>query len=429
MTTMQIRSTTGGIPAKGIVGTVCDTTVWHAFGVCGLFAAATLNLISLNADKSTVELDAQVIVKLLAVAAAGLYGMLGFLTDHRVREIAFSFPVNCFMAIIGLYFLVSPFGLSPGTSLVSSISILAVFLMTLTALVNLGQDKTIRIIFLSTSTFILGSWVAYVLFPEIGVFAEPVGDGEIKMRMGGLAHPNTLGQCAAFCILTGTYIYYSSKQRSRLILTMILCAVLALLFSLSRSSILATVLALAVGYRTSLFKGRRVVHAAALFVSLAIVAIMAASTQYEFGTLLNEKAQQLSKSGDSEEIFSATGRGEIWAETIRLIKEKPVFGYGPATSKYLLEDYSLYTHNFFLNIGLSCGVGGIILALLMTLARVRKLFLRSNPVADGLVAFILINGIFENVIFGNISGLPTICWVIGLTWFHVAAKQGGDLHA
>ena len=429
MTTVQFRSTTGRLAGKGVLQTVSETTVWQAFGVCALFAAATLNLISLSDEKSAVELDAQVIVKLIAVAAAGMYGFIGFLTDPRVRKLAFSFPVNCLSAIIGLYFLASPFGLSPSTGLVSAISILAVFLMTLTALVNLGREATIRVVFLSIATFLIGSWLAYFLIPEIGVFAEPVGDGGIKMRMGGLAHPNTLGQYASFGVLFSTFLYYSAKHRSKFVLLMIFCAAFALLFSLSRTSILATIAALLAGYRNTLFTGRRFVGMTAIFVCVGIVAVMVASTQYDFGILLNEKAQLLSKSGDSEEIFSATGRGEIWAETIRLIKRSPVLGYGPATSKFLLEDYSFYTHNLFLNVGLSCGVGGILLALVMALGRVRLLFIRSNPLADALVVFILVNGIFENVIFGNIAGLPTICWIIGLTWFHVSTKQGGDLHA
>lgn len=422
MTTVPVHSSA---PDKGIIETINDTTVWQAFGICVLFATATLNLISLSAEKSTVELDAQVIVKLMAVAAAGLYGSLGFLTDPRVRSVASSFPANCLVGIVGLYFCASLFGISPGTSLVSSISILAIFLMTLTAMINLGQLTCIRIVFVSASTFLVGSWLAYLLMPESGILAEPIGDGEYQIRMRGLAHPNTLGQFSGICILTGTFLYFTAKRNSRFVLLMISCSIVALLFSLSRSSMLATVVAVLVGYRQQLFTGRKFVRRATIMLSFSIIAIMVASTQFEFETLLNEKIHLLAKSGDADEIFSATGRGEIWAETIRLIKERPILGYGPTSSKFLLEDYSFYTHNMFLNIGLSCGVGGVILAIVMAFGRVGLLFTQANPIADALVIFVLLNGVFENVIFANISGLPTICWIVGLTWFHVSSVQQG----
>ena len=123
----------------------------------------------------------------------------------------------------------------------------------------------------------------------------------------------------------------------------------------------------------------------------------------------------LSKSGDTEEIFSATGRGEIWAYAISLIREQPLTGYGATTSKYYLTDYSLYTHNLILNVAFSCGVFGGLAAVCMCLGRLRVLLTQDHIVANALVAFILVNGLFENVIFSNLAGMPTIVWIIAIS--------------
>ncbi len=98
-----------------------------------------------------------------------------------------------------------------------------------------------------------------------------------------------------------------------------------------------------------------------------------------------------------------------------MIWERPLTGYGAATSKYYLTDYSLYTHNMLLNVAFSTGVFGGLAAVLMALGRVRDLFRRNHTIADGLVAFILLNGLFENVLFSILAGMPTILWVVAIS--------------
>lgn len=40
----------------------------------------------------------------------------------------------------------------------------------------------------------------------------------------------------------------------------------------------------------------------------------------------------------------------------------------------------------------------------------------SHPLADGILAFIIVNGFFENVIFAIITGMPTMLWILALSW-------------
>jgi len=141
---------------------------------------------------------------------------------------------------------------------------------------------------------------------------------------------------------------------------------------------------------------------------------MFASMFVDIESKIGSKIGLLSKSGDASELTSATGRTEIWAETIKLVSESPVFGYGAATSKLLLKEYSLHTHNLILNVALSTGIFGGLCALWMYVDRMFNLFRNRHPIADPLVVFVLVNGLFENVIFSILCGFPTIVWIIAL---------------
>ena len=423
---MTTAYTSTDLAERGGLERIGDIAVWHLIGLLALFSTSVFNLVAWNADKVTAELDSQVIIKLLVIAIAGIYGSIGFVTDPRVREVAFSFPAFCLLGIISVYFLASLAGIDAKTSLVSSISILAVFLMTITAMIHLGRELTVEVLFWSAGTFVVLSWLVYLLVPSIGIMLEPISDGEFKERMSGLAHPNTLGQYSAICVCLGTVLYLTCEQKNKWVLFVTLLAAAALLNSLCRTAMVATVVALVVGYRHEIFSRRGTLLSLAGLFALGLVAVMYLSTQMSFESLFSDKIQLLTKSGDTDELFTATGRGEIWAETIRLIKQRPLLGYGPTSSKLLLGDYSLYTHNLILNVGLSAGVGALCLAVAMCFGRFCMLFKRRHPVADTLVVLVLTAGFFENVIFSNICGFPTICWIVGLVWFQAESAMSEE---
>ena len=408
------------------LGAIGDIPIWKLIGVTILFVVAFWNLVSLDSDKDEIVLDAQVFLKLFLVACAGLYGAIGFLTDSRVRSTALSFPLVWMVVIFVLYTLASLASVSPATAMASSLSILCIYLLTITALIELGKPLVIKILFYATGLFVVGSWVVYFVAPGIGVMEEPLMNGDFAIRMSGLAHPNTLGQHSALCVLLGIGLWRGFQQRSVIVVCVIAMAIAALIFSLSRASMAATILAIVIGFRNVLLGEN---YKLRLFVValIAVVGLMIASMRTDLGASLERHMGAVSKSGDSDEITTATGRAEIWNKSIRLIKDRPILGYGPTTSKSLLEEYSLYTHNLFLNIGLSCGVMGLLVGLIMCLSRIRTMFSRLSFVADSIVAFILINGLFENVIFSNLCGVPTICWIVGLGWFQFDNNEIGDL--
>ncbi len=406
---------------------VLNIPIATIFGLGLIFFVTWVNLANLSAEKITVGLDAQVLVKLMGIAAAGLYGAWGFCTDRRVRDILQSFPVFWLVIIIALYFVAALFSITKVISFVSAVSMVAILLMTVTALVQIGIMPVLNAIFAGMAFFNIFSWIVYFVWPEIGVLEEPLPEGKFAYRMSGLAHANTLGQYTGLTVVLGTIMYFTYQKRSPLRIGLIFIALAALVNSLSRTSLVATVFALAIAYR-QVFLKREYFTGYILAILVGAIAIMAISTQVDIGAKIKEKMTLVSKSGDADELTTATGRAEIWAYTVKLIKKRPLIGYGAATSKYYLADYSQYTHNMVLNVAFSTGIIGGFAMLMMILGRIRAMMTVSHPLADGILVFIIINGLFENVVFSILCGMPTIVWIMSLSWPLLRDDQVVDPH-
>lgn len=390
-----------------------NVPVSTVIGLGLIFAVAFISHVDLASENDKVGLDSTVMVKLGLLGLGGIYGFLGFVCEPKVRKVLFSSPVGWMTFIFGLFCVSVLFSPTKAESLASTISIACVLLLTVTAIVRIGVYQVLDAIFLAMSAFIFFSWVAFLVFPEIGIFDEPITDGEFTRRMGGLAHPNTLGQFAGLTIVIGCLLYYYRNYRSWWRVLIIALAVGALVGSLSRTSYLATALAIGVIFRNQLLKQKWVIYAAWLGV-LGIVGIVLLSFVVDLSDVIGSKLAMVSKSGDAEELTSGTGRSEIWSYTIELIGRRPLTGYGAATSKIYLQDYSLYTHNLILNIAFSTGIIGAFAAVAMCLGRIVALFKSYHPFGDAMVVFILVNGLMENVIFSILAGFPTIIWVFGM---------------
>ena len=331
---------------------MADVSVMAMFGWLLICGCTCMNLANFHASKDEVGLDLQVLVKLGLIGCSGIYGMWGFVSRRGVQQMLGSFPVLWIVVITFFYFAAVPFSITPLNSLVSAVAILCVLLLTVTALDHLGVMRVLMAILVGMGLFIVGSWLVYFLVPSIGVLAEPLPEGQFAYRMSGLAHPNTLGQYCGITLVLITVLVATYNFRSRLVVLIGVLALAALINSLSRTSVMATVLALLVGYRHIFFK-KSYFKFYILGVIFGLLAILVASTQLDIQSKVAEKLSFLSKSGDTEELATATGRSEIWAHTLYLLGKQPITGYGAATSKYFLSEYSQYTHNLVLNVAFS----------------------------------------------------------------------------
>lgn len=387
-------------------------------GFCTIFFMSTFNLVNVELEDSKVTLDFQLMVKLAAVCLAGAYGLYGFLLNPRVRKTLLSSPGIWLLALSAAYLGAAMFGLNKLFSVVSSGTILCAILAITAFVVQHGREKALRMMLLSIVIFVIGSWLAYLLVPKFGVFREPLPGGVFLERMGGLSHPNTLGQfCAAGIIISFCYLRNGMGNR-KLIMAFVILAAAALYLSLSRTSMLATAAGLIMVFRDKIWS-REWITFGMVGLALGLSALLAGSVFYDLDDRISEKATRLlSKSSDSDtdELATATGRSAIWGKAIALIQERPLTGWGAGSSKELLSEYSQYTHNLFLNIWLSSGIFGGILVTILMLVMMLKVIVAPSLVADSLLAFIFVNGLFENVIFSNVASAPTLLFVLAIVW-------------
>ncbi|MEM7782211.1 MAG: O-antigen ligase family protein, partial [Planctomycetota bacterium] len=339
-------------------------------GVVLLTSVSFLNQVDLETDNAKVGLSGQVYLKLGFLGLAALYGFWGFVTDSRVQKIVLSFPVLWIVGIFAFFLAAVPGSVTQAESLASTLSIPCVVLLSITMAVRYGQNLFLESLFIALFAFTGLSWVAFLLVPEIGVFFEPLPNGEFQSRMSGLAHPNTLGQYSGLLVVLSALLYSKNDSLKGIRIFAAVLGLAALVLCLSRTSLLATVVALSVIYRDRIFKPQYTVYylLAACVVMMASVVLL---LSMDVGTYLESKLSLLSKSGDTEELTSGTGRNEIWAYTLKLIGEQPAIGYGQATSKVYLADYSLYTHNMILNVMLSGGVIAGLMAIAMVIGRIK----------------------------------------------------------
>ena len=223
--------------------------VMYLLGGVVLFASAAGNHVVLDMEKTDVGLDKVVITKLMFTCLGLLLGAFAFLGNFRVREVACSWPGVSMVLLFVLYVISSLLSRSSMAALASSASILSTYLLTITVAVQLGRDRLVRILFFASTVFVLGSWLVYFGKPEIGVLMEPLPEGGFARRMSGLSHPNTLGQYAGQNLLLGVILIVSYRKQNWIYPVICLMSAAALVACLSRTSIMALMIALVVGYR------------------------------------------------------------------------------------------------------------------------------------------------------------------------------------
>ncbi len=278
---------------------------------------------------------------------------------------------------------------------------------------------------------LLLEWFAIVcaIYICIGVFAElflgtlrPGGE----YRFIGTTHPNTEAIYGAIICLCARLFY--QPDRSKLVAVLLFCiGFICILVTKSRTTLAATIVALAVVQTVSL-KGldRLLVIVAGLFAvgSFAIAAVFLSSQGFD-------QLENLAAMGRTDDVSSLTGRLPLWEELIISIRKSPVVGYGylaywdsdrvESLSRTLGWEIP-HGHNLYLDVALDIGVFGALLfigwllsALLTSANQCSRTGKVEYAIVAGIVTCALINGGGESLF--KIPSLPlfmllTSMWAI-----------------
>ena len=230
----------------------------------------------------------------------------------------------------------------------------------------------IHILTLTETVFMV--WAVYHAF-RLDVISIPGGEvgmtGDYALSLA--CNPNTTGAFAAVFFFLAVYMVVMKKGIVRyLYLFSALVQLFPLYLSACRTAYLASVLSFAVicffGVWKRFFGKSRVLYAA-----LAGIAGGAALYFLRFGIValfegVTHLSQYLDGTGKTMGFTSISGRGAIWRAAVKAMFLSPryfFFGVTPAAVEDMLgyilerENYMMYTHNQFLQMGVAFGVPGL----------------------------------------------------------------------
>jgi O-antigen ligase len=143
----------------------------------------------------------------------------------------------------------------------------------------------------------------------------------------------------------------------------------------------------------------------------ALVILIAALVAIVMATFGDAILAGVSRSGSVDEITSGTGRTRIWAVVLDLWTQRPLFGYGAGSAKFILPVHPLlfeaaaHAHNLYLNILFAGGLVGLGLFLTAVVTATRAAWRRGLHSVIALLLFLLVYGITEPTIGGIASFL------------------------
>lgn len=205
---------------------------------------------------------------------------------------------------------------------------------------------------------------------------------------GTLDYRNAFGLLTGMAFVLSTLLFERKKQLS---IIMIFIFSTLMLLSVSRSSWVASFIAVLVlflvNYRK--FKSQHIVSVLFFISFIVIVYFSVDSIQHRFALLLQ---------GDS------SGRLGIWTHTLSLIKENPYFGHGIDTWMNLSDPFlKQYTdpHNMVLEILLSTGILGLIAVFIGIYAVLSEIYKQQNYKLFAIAAYFLVITQFDFGAFGS----------------------------
>ncbi|TWU64971.1 O-Antigen ligase [Crateriforma conspicua] len=378
----------------------------------------------------TVGLDPVVAVKLGTALIAMIWSAWGLATCRGVRELVLSMPALLLFGILFLVLLATPRAVSSASAATALINTTYVVFIA-TSLVGLGIRGTVSAMTVGMFVYTCCAWGLYLTMPRYGVFPEDLGGGLIVYRLGGMGHPNGVSRAICLGLILSVWLWKSGRIPTRWFALVAPVFAVAAYLAWSRTSLVATAIALLILWADQILR-RRVVAAITV---LAMVGITTLTVVWMagYGESIAEIAlSKLTKTGSTEELTTGTGRAEIWAYSIDLIRQRPWIGHGFNAGPTLLERFSQSTHNAVLHASLAGGVvaGGFMVVLLIV--TLNLVLTGGHPLIRAVAFFVLISCLLEETVLETFPGPCTLTWLMCLfyptyAWMQRHNREASDL--
>lgn len=285
----------------------------------------------------------------------------------------------------------------PAYTAASAIGMLAYLVLACLLVRDLNEAAILRIMVWSLAAYIVAGLLAGALSFDTAWLA-PSADESTNRLQGFSGHPNTFGQQAAVFITLTVIAWRLRTFGTGAACALLLIGCVAILASGSRTNLAAALIAwFVIALRSSPW--RHLVVLAGMTAVATLLMIAATGDLAEIGAL----AKGLSRTGAEGEVFTLTGRTELWATAWHLITEKPLFGWGyngiedimSRTVSVGFEGTAINAHNMLLQSLASLGFIGSLPAIAAISLLCLRFFTKPDPARDQIAVLLLVSGLGE----------------------------------
>jgi O-antigen ligase len=355
-------------------------------------------------------------IALLALGAAGALNLVSYSAPRRLRSTGFAAYVLCAFAA---WAAVSVLWADDAAMSIKRLVAFAILVVAAVAIVRVFSLREIVMwVFFTTASFLV---IAIALEILAGAF-QPWASG---YRFAGTQHPNGEGIECGLLVLSGLAASRLEKERRWLYRSFAGAGMVFLFLTESRTSVIATSLAVLVYLvMSSRAASKKVVVISSIIATCIVVATLATGLS---PVLTNALSKQ--RDGDAS-VESFAGRTQIWQDVTGYILLRPLTGHGYGsfwTPEHInaISDEEKWgvpdSHSVYVDYMLTIGAVGLMLYLACLIQGLWKSMSLSHgtgnkniPFLTGILIFGAIDGFFESSI-GEGSLLMFLC-IIVLVW-------------
>jgi O-antigen ligase len=287
-------------------------------------------------------------------------GLVSIVRWRRIVHLVTAPLVWPLIAFAGLAIVSTLWSAVPGYTFAAAMGLMFTALFACLIAAELPRPLVFRIL-VGCTMFNFGSAAAAALILPDVAWVPPDAESTGYRLQGLSSHPNILAkEVAALCCLTAPFLVAAGRRYATMVLVGV--ALLIIAASGSRTSLLAMVFALA----APLAKRPGAIRFAALAAAIVVTPLLllgSIGAAPDFGALV----AGASRSGDSSELLTLTGRTELWGFIWQKIQDAPLLGYGFDAAEAVLSkdwwgqvDAGVEAHNMLLQSLLTLGVFGAV---------------------------------------------------------------------
>lgn len=163
-------------------------------------------------------------------------------------------------------------------------------------------------------------------------------------------------------------------------------------------------------------KSRAAISVLVMLTVMGLASIFALFAAGKERRLVEKFVGLVAKSGSVQELTTATGRTDIWAEAAKFVAQRPLTDWGLNSGPVLLPNHSQATHNAVINASLSGGIFGGLAMLCLQLWLIWTAFQSPNLLVRGVAIFLFFSCLTEDTVMETFPGPCTMLWYMCLIY-------------